>query len=112
MNEKLLEFFNAFKHLRSMQTIVEEILMLDYYVDNFDGSLNIASNVDESLASSTKSLVKKGDINKDSVVNLLDLCALLKIIGKNPVDISTYDVNNDGVVNIKDAETMMSIIFK
>jgi hypothetical protein len=36
MNEKLLEFFNAFKHLRSMQTIVEEILMLDYYVDNFD----------------------------------------------------------------------------
>ena len=84
----------------------------DDYVDNFDGSLNIASNVDESLASSTKSLVKKGDINKDSVVNLLDLCALLKIIGKNPVDISTYDVNNDGVVNIKDAETMMSIIFK
>lgn len=36
MNEKLLEFFNAFRHLRSMQTIVNEILTLDYYVDNFD----------------------------------------------------------------------------
>lgn len=35
MNEKLVEIFNRFKHLRSMQTIVNEILALDHYVYNY-----------------------------------------------------------------------------
>lgn len=36
MNEKLLRLFNTFKHLRSMQTIVNEICALDYYVYNYN----------------------------------------------------------------------------
>ena len=35
MNERLVEIFNRFKSLRSMQTIVQEILALDYYVYNY-----------------------------------------------------------------------------
>lgn len=36
MNERLLELFNLYKNLRSMQKIVEEIISLDYYVYNYD----------------------------------------------------------------------------
>ena len=35
MNERLLELFERFRHLRTMQTIVNEILTLDYYVYNY-----------------------------------------------------------------------------
>lgn len=35
MNERLIEIFERFKHLRSMQVIVQEILTLDYYVYNY-----------------------------------------------------------------------------
>lgn len=35
MNERLAEIFNRFRYLRSMQTIVNEILTLDYYVYNY-----------------------------------------------------------------------------
>lgn len=35
MNEKLLEIFDRFKHFRIMQTIVQEIVALDYYVYNY-----------------------------------------------------------------------------
>ncbi|MGN0960907.1 MAG: hypothetical protein ACI4PF_01760 [Christensenellales bacterium] len=35
MNERLLEIFNRFRHLKTMQVIVEEIVALDYYVYNY-----------------------------------------------------------------------------
>ena len=35
MNIRLMEIFDRFKHLRSMQTIVQEILALDHYVYNY-----------------------------------------------------------------------------
>lgn len=35
MNERLVYIFDRFKHLRTMQTIVNEILALDYYVYNY-----------------------------------------------------------------------------
>ena len=35
MNEILFELFERFKHLRSMQEIVEEIEIMDYYVHNY-----------------------------------------------------------------------------
>lgn len=35
MNERLIEIFDRFKHLRNMQGIVQEILALDYYVYNY-----------------------------------------------------------------------------
>ena len=38
MNEKIVELFNLYKNLRSMQKIVNEILALDYYVYNYDES--------------------------------------------------------------------------
>ena len=67
----------------------------------------------EILADSTNPPVKKGDINKDNVVNSLDLSALLKIIIDNKsVDISTQDMNNDGVVNINDVKIMLNVILK
>lgn len=41
MREKFEELFNLFKHLRTMQTIVNEITTLDYYVYNFDEEKSI-----------------------------------------------------------------------
>lgn len=35
MNERLIELFERFRHLRTMQEIVNEILSLDYYVYNY-----------------------------------------------------------------------------
>ena len=35
MNEKLMEIFNRFRYLRSMQVIVDEIITLDHYVYNY-----------------------------------------------------------------------------
>ena len=35
MNERLAEIFSRFRHFRSMQTLVNEILTLDYYVYNY-----------------------------------------------------------------------------
>ena len=36
MNEVLEELFERFRHLRTMQEIVNEIEIMDYYVYNFD----------------------------------------------------------------------------
>lgn len=36
MNEKLVELFNLYRNLRSMQKLVNEILTIDYYVYNYD----------------------------------------------------------------------------
>ena len=41
MREKFEQIFNLFKHLKSMQTIVNEINTLDYYVYNFDEEKSI-----------------------------------------------------------------------
>lgn len=41
MNEKLVEIFELYKNLRSMQKIVNEILTLDYYVYNYDEEVTI-----------------------------------------------------------------------
>lgn len=42
MNEKLVELFEFYKNLRSMQKIVNEILALDYYVFHYDEAATIA----------------------------------------------------------------------
>jgi hypothetical protein len=42
MNEKLVELFNLYRNLRSMQKLVNEILALDYYVYNYDEEESIA----------------------------------------------------------------------
>ena len=36
MNEVLFELYERFKHLRTMQEIVEEIEIMDYYVYNYN----------------------------------------------------------------------------
>jgi len=36
INENLLEIYNRFRHLRTMQTIVQEIETLDYYIYNYE----------------------------------------------------------------------------
>ena len=41
MNEKIVELFDLYKNLRSVQKIVNEILTLDYYVYNYDEDATI-----------------------------------------------------------------------
>ena len=67
MNEKLAEFFNTFRYLRSMQEIVNEILTLDYYVTNFNEKEAI-SYLDFCISKYAKQIKRIGSLYKNMVV--------------------------------------------
>lgn len=67
MNEKLLRLFNAFKHLRTMQTLVEEILTLDYYVYNYDEKEAISA-IDYCITKYGDYIKRIGTLYKNKVV--------------------------------------------
>ena len=67
MNPKLLELFNRFKNLRTMQVIVEEILTLDYYVYNFDKDA-AAKCIDFCVDKYEKEIKQIGALHKNMIV--------------------------------------------
>ena len=67
MDEKLSEFFNTFRYLRSMQEIVEEILALDYYAHNFNQEEAIAC-LDFCINKYDRQIRRIGSLYKDMVV--------------------------------------------
>lgn len=67
MNEKLVELFNGFKHFRFMQEIVNEILTLDYYVDNYDEE-KVIELIDFCLTKYNKEIKQIGGVYKDTIV--------------------------------------------
>ena len=67
MNEKLAEFFNSFRYLRSMQEIVNEIVTLDYYVTNFDEQEAIAY-LDFCITKYASKIKRIGSLYKNMIV--------------------------------------------
>lgn len=67
MNEKLLQLFNYYKNLRSMQTIVEEIVTLDYYVYHFDHEKSI-DLIDYCITKYDYEIRRIGSLYKNKVV--------------------------------------------
>ena len=67
MNPKLLELFNLFKNLRSMQVIVNEIYTVDYYVYNFDKG-DSASVIDFCVNKYNKEIKQIGALYGNKVV--------------------------------------------
>lgn len=67
MNEKLAELFDRFKHLRTMQTIVNEILTLDYYVYNYveDEAIKM---IDFCITKYKENIKRIGSLYKNMVV--------------------------------------------
>ena len=67
MNPKLIELFERFRHLRTMQTIVNEILTLDYYVYNYveDEAIRM---IDFCVTKYREYIKRIGSLYKDMVV--------------------------------------------
>ena len=54
--------------------------------------------------------VRRGDINQDGVVNILDLVLVAKHFGENPTTNAAVDLNNDGIVNILDLVAISNLL--
>lgn len=67
MNKRLQTLFDLFKHLRSMQEIVEEIETLDYYVHNYDEEVAI-DLIDFCVTKYDKYIRRIGSLYQDKVV--------------------------------------------
>ena len=67
MNEILEKLFYLFRNLRSAQTIVNEILQIDYYVYNFDESETIGL-IDYFVKKYNKDIKLIASLKKDKVV--------------------------------------------
>lgn len=67
MNPKLIELFNLYKNLRGMETIVEEIHTMDYYVYNFDKD-GASLYIDYCIGKYGKEISKIGSLYKNMVV--------------------------------------------
>lgn len=67
MNERLAEIFQRFRYLRTMQTIVEEILTLDYYAYNYVESEAI-SFIDFCISKYGEYIKRIGNLYQDRVV--------------------------------------------
>ena len=67
MNEGLEYLFNIYKNLRSSQTIVNEIITLDYFVYNFDENEAI-SLIDYCVKKYNREIKRIASLKKDKVV--------------------------------------------
>ena len=83
----------------------------------YNAYLNISSNASESesflieLISSDNSLL--GDINGDSIINVLDVIQLVNMaLGNQEPDYSTADVNQDGEINVLDVVQVVNLILE
>ena len=81
---------------------------------DYNANLNISSNGSVelsypiSLISSSNSI--EGDINDDSLVNVIDIVQLVSIaLGESP-EINSADLNDDGIINVLDVIFLVNIV--
>jgi len=67
MNEKLIEIFELYKNLRSVQKIVNEILTLDYYVYHYDEEVTIGL-IDNAIKSYNREIKLVCSLRQDNQV--------------------------------------------
>lgn len=87
---------------------------------NEDGTYRIAISVVSGdlqnaacyiINASVASAVTKGDINGDTLINVADVTALIRIIlNSEPVDLSVADMTNDGTVNVADVTALIHLV--
>ena len=51
-----------------------------------------------------------GDLNEDSIINILDVILLVNIILGNEIPMDSADINNDEMVNVADIITLLNLI--
>lgn len=67
MNDRLLKLFHYFEHLKVVETLVSEIVQMDYYVYNFVEDEAIAL-IDYFLTKYNKEIKEIAKLYKDTVV--------------------------------------------
>ena len=84
--------------------------------------LNITSNIDGHVKNAQsfpivlniiEQLVMLGDLNQDSIVNILDIVQIVNIIlGATPTQyqVEAGDLNTDGIVNVLDIVNIVNMI--
>ena len=56
------------------------------------------------------SVTMMGDLNNDTVVNILDVIICINIVLGSAEEIDSADLNNDGIINILDIVTLVNLI--
>ena len=51
-----------------------------------------------------------GDVNQDTIINILDIIYLIEIILSGDLDNNTADINNDGQINVIDVVSLVNLI--
>ena len=74
----------------------------------YQGDLNTARAIKYEI--DYFSSVLPGDLNEDSIVNILDVILLVNIILNDDTSQSSADINNDGMINVTDIITLLNII--
>ncbi len=67
MNSKLIELFDLYKNLRSVQTIVQEIYTADYYVYNYSEDI-VIDLIDHYVTKYNKEIKQIGKLYKNKEV--------------------------------------------
>ena len=81
---------------------------------NYSANLNISSNASTEvsfpilLMSSSSNIT--GDINGDSLVNVIDVVQLVSIALGESSGTSSADINDDGVINVLDVIFLVNIV--
>ena len=89
--------------------------MSDLITGEYSGELTISSNSQSAVTIPVSLLVLEnngllGDINGDSVLNILDVVTLINIILDTDDYILVGDMNQDGTLDVLDIVTLINII--
>ena len=74
----------------------------------YQGNLNTARAIKYEIDYFSSAL--PGDLNEDSIVNILDVILLVNIILNDDTSQSSADINKDGMINVTDIITLLNII--
>ena len=85
----------------SLSEFAGETVLLELVTDS-DGDAGCDGSDWGNLLITAKAVEHNGDVNRDGVVNMLDLILIAQSFGEQPLPNPQTDVNNDGVVNIMD----------
>ena len=94
----------------------KQIVILDYDA-NIIGTITLNSGLNNAAKNYIRGVLEEhyqqsvfGDVNGDSIVNILDVIQCINIVLGNAESVDLADLNDDGIINILDIITLVNII--